>query len=184
MRRALRVHPAGDRGPVTRIEADIRRLSPRALALTYELTGQIDSLRIPPPARPGPADGLWKHSCFEAFVGLGDGGGYLEFNLSPSGQWAAYRFDGYRAGMTPLADLEAPRIVLAKGDQSLTLKTVLELPDLPDLPLDGPWRLGLSAVVEDSAGRLGYWALAHPPGKPDFHHPEGFACEVRAPEAP
>ena len=184
MRRALRAHPTGDRGPVTRIEADIRRQRPRALALAYELTGQIDDLRIPPQARPTPADGLWKHTCFEAFVSLGHAGGYLEFNFSPSGGWAAYRFNGYRDGMEPLTDLEPPSIVLARDGQSLTLKTQLELPDLPGLPPDGPWRIGLSAVVEDSGGRLRYWALAHPPGKPDFHHPDGFACEVRAPEAP
>jgi hypothetical protein len=28
--------------------------------------------------------------------------GYVEYNLSPSGAWAAYRFDGYREGMRGL----------------------------------------------------------------------------------
>ena len=39
------------------------------------------------------------------------------------------------------------------------------------------WRLGLSAVIEDTSGRKSYWALAHPPGKPDFHHADCFAHE-------
>jgi hypothetical protein len=30
-------------------------------------------------------------------------------------------------------------------------------------------------VVEDEAGAFAYWALKHPPGKPDFHHPDAFA---------
>jgi hypothetical protein len=37
--------------------------------------------------------------------------------------------------------------------------------------------LGLTAVVEEENGRLSYWALKHPPGKPDFHSPEGFVLE-------
>jgi hypothetical protein len=28
------------------------------------------------------------------------------------------------------------------------------------------------------SGALSYWALRHPPGKPDFHHPAGFALEL------
>jgi hypothetical protein len=183
MRRALRIHPDGDRGPVVRIEADVRRPGPAVLALAYELTGQTADLRIPPPAPPGPADGLWKHTCFEAFVSLGEGRGYLEFNLSPSGQWAAYRFSDYRADMAPMAELPPPAISLASRADGLVLKTELDLSAVTDLPPDAPWRLGLAAVTEDAQGRIGYWALAHPPGKPDFHHLDGFACEVRPPEA-
>jgi len=33
----------------------------------------------------------------------------------------------------------------------------------------------LSAVIEDDDGAFSYWALRHPPGKPDFHHPDAFA---------
>lgn len=182
MRIDLRVHPASDRGPVTHIEAAVRRTGARALALTYELTGQIRDLLVPDPAPPGPADGLWKHTCFEAFLALGDGKGYLEFNFSPSSQWAAYRFDGYRAGMAPLEGLPPPKIAFARTGGALTLEAALELSALPDLPPASSWRLGVAAVIEDVQGRIAYWALAHPPGKPDFHHPGGFALEVHAPE--
>jgi hypothetical protein len=41
-----------------------------------------------------------------------------------------------------------------------------------------PLQLALSAVIEDDRGTLSYWALKHPSGKPDFHHPEAFALEV------
>jgi len=37
-----------------------------------------------------------------------------------------------------------------------------------------------STTFEETNGRLSYWALAHPPGKPDFHHPDCFALELPA----
>jgi hypothetical protein len=42
-------------------------------------------------------------------------------------------------------------------------------------------RIALAAVIEDDNGRLSYWGLRHAPGKPDFHHPNGFALEVARP---
>ena len=54
----------------------------------------------------------------------------------------------------------------------------LELAVTLDLPDDGPWRLGLSAVIEETAGRKSYWALAHPGGRPDFHHAAGLAYDL------
>jgi len=35
-------------------------------------------------------------------------------------------------------------------------------------------RVALASVIEAGDGTLSYWALRHPPGKPDFHHPDGF----------
>jgi hypothetical protein len=57
---------------------------------------------------------------------------------------------------------------------------LLALDRLSALPHKATWRLGLSAVIEDSSGAKSYWALAHPPGKPDFHHPDCFAHELPA----
>jgi hypothetical protein len=37
----------------------------------------------------------------------------------------------------------------------------------------------VAAVIEDENGRLSYWGLRHPSGKPDFHHPDGFILEVK-----
>ncbi len=182
MRRALRVHPDGARGPVTRIEVEIARPDPAVLELTYELTGRTEELRIPPPAPPERANGLWRHTCFEAFLRPTAGEGYLEFNFSPSGRWAAYRFGRYRDGMAPLEDLAAPAVSSAARADGLTLRTQLDLSGAPELAAGETWRLGLSVVIEDMFGAISHWALAHPPGKPDFHHADGFACQVRAPE--
>jgi hypothetical protein len=60
------------------------------------------------------------------------------------------------------------------------LDASLQLNALADLPSDAPWQLNLSAVIEEKSGRKSYWALAHPPGKADFHHPDCFTHQLRA----
>ncbi len=96
------------------------------------------------------------------------------FNFAPSTQWAAYRFDGYREGMTAIAEIAAPRLEAERTPQTYALRAALTLPD------EGALRLGLSAVIEETNGHRSYWALAHPPGKPDFHHSDCFALELPA----
>jgi hypothetical protein len=144
--------------------------------LSFVLTGQIGDIRLPPVGPPARADDLWRHTCFEAFVCTAPGPAYYEFNFAPSTEWAAYRFDGYRSGMRP-AEIRAPAIEVRSGPGSYSLQASLDLNRLPDLPPEASWRLGLSAVIEDISGGMSYWALAHPPGKPDFHHADGFALE-------
>ena len=40
--------------------------------------------------------------------------------------------------------------------------------------------IALSAVIEETDGTKSYWALRHPPGPPDFHHPDCFALRIPA----
>jgi hypothetical protein len=177
MRRALSLHPACLCPPVTAIAVEAARPAAGTLQLRYEVSGEISALKLPPAGEPLRADGLWRASCFEAFLRAGPGPGpdYCEFNLSPSRAWAAYRFTGYRDGMSP-ADPETPPDIAVRAEAGrFTLEaTLCGLPALP-------WRLGLSAVIEEQTGRLSYWALAHPPGKPDFHHADCLALELPAP---
>lgn len=148
----------------------------------YRLEGDLGRIELPPALGPAWADELWRHTCFEAFV-RGDDEGYCELNFAPSGQWAAYRFARYREGMAPLSELPAPRIDVRRGTGVLELEAHVPLSGLPGLAAAACLRLALSAVVEDAEGRLSYWALAHPSDRPDFHHPGGFALELRAGEA-
>jgi hypothetical protein len=60
------------------------------------------------------------------------------------------------------------------------LHATLSLDGLSALPRDVGWRLGLAAITEDTRGGKSYWALAHPSGKPDFHHFDCFAHELSA----
>lgn len=163
-------HPDFAAGAVTRIEVDASRPGPTTLALAYVVTGDIAALALPPPAPPARTDELWRHTCLEVFIRPEGGEAYLEFNLAPSTRWAAYAFSGYREGMSP-ADVPAPRIVVETTATSIRLQATLH-----DIPR-GPCRLALTAVVEEASGRKSYWALAHPTGRPDFHHAAGFVLD-------
>ena len=168
MRLALTPHPEVSSNAVRLLEVEVARCG-EEIVLLYVVSGRIDDLLIPAPATPTRADGLWQHTCLEAFVRAPSEAGYREFNFSPSSRWAAYRFDGYRAGMTPL-DIPPLRIITRRADGLFELEVVVRA--------TGPLHLALSAVIEEKSGRKSWWALAHPAGKPDFHHPDSFICEL------
>lgn len=173
MRLPLKLHPDSRCDAVTALAAEASRPRAGALQLSYAVTGAIAEIRVPrirPAARAGE---LWRHTCFEAFIRSATGETYIELNFAPSTLWAAYRFSAYRSGMRD-AEIDVPRIEVRSERERITLQTILELDALPP----GSWKLGLSAVIEETGGRLSYWALAHPPGKPDFHHADCFACEI------
>jgi hypothetical protein len=173
MRQALKLHPDSRCDAATHIDVDVARPRPGNLVLHYFVTGKIGDLVLPPVTTPTRTDELWRRTCFEAFV-RASGEAYYEFNFAPSTQWAAYRFSGTRSGMRVASEIGAPRVDVRSNGASFELQVSLELPS------DAAWRLGLSAVIEETSGRLSYWALAHPPGKADFHHSDCFALELPA----
>ncbi|HWU94324.1 MAG TPA: DOMON-like domain-containing protein [Sphingomonas sp.] len=164
----LTPHPDHPSRGVARVEvtADIRRGSS---VLTYRASGEAPL--IPPPAAPGRTDGLWQHTCFELFVKPVGGDGYFEFNFSPSTQWAAYQFEGYRAGMR---DLQLAVPVIEPVEDGIRVRI-----DLAGLP-EGEWRVAITAVIEAADGSKSYWSAAHGAGKADFHADAGFVIEVPA----
>ena len=180
MRRALKIHPNSRCTAATHIEVDVARPHPSHLALHYFVTGKSSDLRMSPVTTPTRADGLWRHTCFEAFVRASPSAAYYEFNFAPSMQWAAYRFRGYRSGMSVAGGVCAPHFSAQSDGKCCELQVSLELDGFPDLPDDAPWYLSLSAVIEETSGRMSYWALAHPPGEADFHHSDCFALELPA----
>jgi hypothetical protein len=177
MRHALKRHPVSLGSSATQIDVEVVQPRPGNLIFFYWVTGKIVDLRIPPATPAIRTEQLWQTTCFEAFVRNSADAAYYEFNFAPSTQWAAYRFDRYRNGMQVAAQLSAPRIDVQTGPGLLALQASLELHRLPHLPSDAMWRLGISALLEDTSGRKSYWALAHPPGQPDFHHSDCFAHE-------
>jgi hypothetical protein len=178
MRQALRLHPDSRCSAPINVEVDVARPRAGSLVLRYFVTGKISDLRIPPAAAAARADELWQHTCFEAFVRTAPDTGYYEFNFAPSTQWAAYRFSGYRSGMCVANEIDAPLIEVQSTPQRYMLRASLELSPLSSLQRDAGWHLGLSALIEETNGHKSYWALAHPPGKADFHHSDGFAHEL------
>jgi hypothetical protein len=176
MRHVLKRHPDSRCAAAARVEVDVGRPRAGNLVLSYTVTGKMSDIRMPSAMPPARTDDLWQHTCFEAFIRVSSGVEYYEFNFAPSTQWAAYRFSGYRSGVVA-AEIATPAIELRSLPDSATLQASLDLTRLPDLQRDASWRLGLSALIEDQSGGMSYWALAHPPGKPDFHHGDCFALE-------
>jgi len=177
MRRSLRLHPDSRCATAAQVDVVVGGQHAGSLFLSYVVTGKLNEIRMPPVVANSRSDELWQHTCFEAFVRGSAGAGYYEFNFAPSTQWAAYRFGGYRTGMRVASEINPPVIKVNANDDCYTLQVLLELGRLSDLPPNGPWRLGLSALIEDTSGCKSYWALTHPPGKPDFHHADCFDYE-------
>lgn len=173
----LRLHPASTPGGIDSIIVDITPIPGGALLLTYTLRGNLAALRIPEPQAARRADGLWRHTCFEAFIRGAHGDAYREFNFSPSGNWQVYAFNAYRQSLLPPEATE-PRIVCRQEPSVFSLQATISAEDLPTAT---GLRCGLCAVMEDDTGAIGHWALHHPPGQADFHHPDSFVLDLKPP---
>lgn len=178
---ALICHPETASRVVDSLEIQVELAEGGRLWIRYHLQGMIDKLAVPGPQEPTRADNLWQTTCFELFLRKKGRSNYAEFNFSPSSSWAAYEFADYRSGMTSLELPAAPKVGLDGSDSHFALEVELELPE----PWGGlPVLAGFSAIVEGIDGAKSYWALAHTPGKPDFHRKDCFALTLPAPEAP
>jgi hypothetical protein len=163
--------------PARRLTVEVRRTVDGEVSLAFGLEGRLDEIRVPPPAPASRTDGLWRHTCFEAFVGLEGQAAYRELNFAPSGAWAAYDFRAYRDAL-PQPDTTPPRIATRRTADRLDLDAAVAL---PATHARASLRIGLSAVVEAADGTLSYWALCHPTGAPDFHHADAFALRLPPP---
>lgn len=179
-RHALLPHPASEKGAfegaVEELSVEVDWSPDGRLALVYRLLGDMHALQLPPTPSNRRTDGLWRHTCFEAFIARAGASPYWEFNLSPSGAWAAYQFSGYREGMAPLMQGRSPVVRAESGEDHVTLEAVLDLSWLERASQN--LKLGLAAIIEDRTKALSYWALAHPAAKPDFHHADGLTLDL------
>jgi hypothetical protein len=145
------------------------------LQLTYTVLGDIARLCLPEPAESRAMDGLWAHTCFEAFFSEPPSAAYREFNFSPSTQWAHYRFSTERtpdpsgpAPATPVVqspEVSHNRLVMTA---SVAAKPVTQLETL----------FSPTAVLELTDGSLSYWAVNHPAPLPDFHARAGWTTPL------
>lgn len=175
---SLVAHPDFGNPAVRRIGGSVARAD-GTLTVTWVLEGDLELLRIPAwSGRAAAGERLWEHTCFEVFVSRAGDARYHELNFAPSGAWAACVFERYRT-RAPLAGAPVdPHIVVRRRANSLELGASTRLDGLGPDCSHAPLALALSAVIEDGEGGLSYWALAHAPGKPDFHHAEAFALKL------
>ncbi len=157
------------------VDATLTHTTNGGLQIVYAIHGLNLDLRIPTVHAPAPADGLWKTTCCEIFLGSIGQTGYREFNFSPSGQWATYEFSGTRQRAPHAFDCPAPDLAFERSEDLLKLTATLPKQALPKAET---LRIAVSTILEIEGGDLGYWALAHPPGKPDFHQHAGFVLSL------
>lgn len=155
------LHQTCDLGPIRAVTASVTA-TPNGCEAEFRLDGHVPAIILPEVVMPERRDNLWKTTCFEIFWQPLGGTYYREFNLSPSGCWAAYDFDAFREGMRD-APVDAIAIACSHDESGLVLKASIAA-ELPD-----PAQVALNAIVEHPDGGLQFWALAFPPGKPEFH---------------
>lgn len=160
--------------PIMAVKATIDSEGRSWAFVRFRATGDIRRVVVPENAAGAErTDGLWQHTCFEIFAARADGT-YAEFNISPSTRWAAYAFDGYRAGMRTL-DGGVRVVRVAVSEDALEVDAILDWSNWPEVQ-----RIGVSTVVEATDGTITYWALAHPSREPDFHNPASFTLSLPA----
>jgi hypothetical protein len=176
----LRPHPQSPCKAVRRISVDIGfGAGPAVLQFRYRIEGDIARLVLPSTDFARRSDGLWQHTCFEAFLRPDASESYHEFNFAPSGDWAAYRFSTRRSDRS-LPDLPGPLVRFRSEKELCDLTAEIQVPPLPELAAADVIHAGMAAVVETDEGGLSWWALSHGAEKPDFHDPATFVLQVTA----
>lgn len=166
-------HPAFHDDLAADLEAAARawRAADGGLCLDYRLGGPAAAWRIPPMATPRATDGLWQHTCCEAFVAGESGTAYREFNFSPATTWAVYAFRAYRERDSHDLPPAPPSVAFQRTATAWQLTA--HLPAVL-LPASTSLAVGLAVVVETADGNLDYRALHHAGPRPDFHLRNSF----------
>jgi hypothetical protein len=174
-------HPATPCPAVRTIEVAATPADDGGLTLNYFVHGDPPGILLPATRPPRICDGLWQHTCCELFIAAGqDPETYREFNFSPSGEWAAYGFTGYRQRDDHFRLTMAPTISIRRHADGFELTATLAA---SALPADHNLQLGLTAVIEASDGSKSYWALGHHADQPDFHLRQSFSLNLKAASA-
>jgi hypothetical protein len=172
------LQPFRDRSqlPPLKLEGHIQRTHPQ-LSLTLTLSGNLETVEIPPPAAtPRRKNQLWKTTCFEFFLGLIHSPSYWEFNLSPTGDWNVYHFASYRQGMQAENTFSTLPFTITAQSKKLTvnLETSLE----PLIPIEQKLDIAIATVVSFKDKKISYWALNHCSSEADFHRRESFTIQL------
>ena len=164
-----------DNSPLISLAGYIDRRNNK-LKIDYKLLGTSQTI-IPTVAnQPIRQFDLWEHTCFEFFLGIKNTKKYWEFNLSPAGHWNVFRFPKYRHNIAEeMTFKELPVRVLQYSDElQLNLEIDLDLIITAKQSLE----VGITAVIEDTQGKISYWALTHLKNEADFHDRDSFILDL------
>jgi hypothetical protein len=174
-----RLVPHPEKGPkaVESVEVEVVRAT-NTILLMYRVE-PADMLLLPAHGRER-RDNLWRQTCFELFV-RPESHSYVEYNFAPLSAWNAYSFVDWRMGRRAYQPEAEPSIVDSRTDSrrdSFPGSYELDVVISTDILSLAPARVSLAAVIEEEGGVISYWALAHPPGEPNFHHADCFVARL------
>lgn len=152
----------------------------RTWHLTYTITGNASTLKLRPSSLlPQRKENLWQGSCCEIFIQDTKSKQYIEWNFCFSSDWDASEFLDYRKKDTKPFTVKSPSIIKDISPDKIILKTSFAAPPANYSQL----RAGISVILEDTHGKLNYWALNHPKPeqKPDFHDERSFCISIADP---
>ena len=146
------------------------------LDYALDLPGQtLQSVERKWPLRASRVDDLWRTTCCELFLAQSDAPHYLEFNFSPSGDWAAYAFEATRSGRRAhVWEGAAPQIQCRAQPRADRLWLQVRLPTLAMRGFDNGLA-GLSVIAHTDQG-VTHWALGHSGSRPDFHRRDDYVA--------
>jgi len=144
------------------------------LTICYILEGNLQNVAIAQPSdTPARKHELWAETCFEFFLGIPNSTRYWEFNLSPSGNWNVYRFDGYRQGMQEETVFTTLPFSVQSQSDSLALTLDVDLEPICPQPLE----VAITTVINLNS-QVTYWALTHSGTEADFHLRDSFIIRL------
>lgn len=149
------------------------------LEVRFRFSGDVSGILFPAISNaPVRRDRLWETTCFEFFLNPAGTAAYWEFNFAPSGDWAAYRFEDYRAGMRAEERVE-PISRVKPGSVPDDWTFAIDLSRVTELNSAEGFHCGLTAVVEAKSGEKTHWAVSHAKNEPDFHARAGFVTPLK-----
>jgi hypothetical protein len=160
-----------------KVEGHISRPNPETLQIHYQLTGNLDAIRLPQRANPPVRrDELWTTTCLELFIGRKGLPAYWELNLSPNGDWNIYKLTDYRNNLTPELEFQDLASVVHHAAEHFELHLVCPLPT--DLKRSSKLEVAICAVIQPKQGPISYWALNHGGTEADFHRRDDFVLSL------
>jgi hypothetical protein len=160
-----------------KVDGSISRPRTETLHIHYQLTGNLDAVRLPqrtdPPVR---RHELWTTTCLELFIGEKESSPYWEFNLSPNGDWNIYKLTDYRSNLKAELEFQDLASVIDRSADHFELNLVCPLP--ANLKTAPKLEVAICAVIQLKQGPIRYWALNHGGSEADFHRRDGFVLSL------
>lgn len=148
-----------------------------SLRINYEVVGKLSDIILPQKSKmPTRKNNLWEDTCFEFFIAIRDLPQYWEFNLSSSGNWNIYSFEGYREGRKEELTFTSLPFEIRNKQESFKLDLECDVNKI--IHEDQPIEIAISSVIKHKTGELSYWALTHCEPAADFHSRDSFVLQL------